>query len=111
MSNVDRLKKSYLVLHDRYVFGSGYYYSLEEKMDGLIDDAIELYDKEGIESLSPDEPIAIAHYMYVIDPLDPPGDATVVASQAKPNLVGRLLSSFESVSTDMTYEELVNAMQ
>lgn len=104
-TNTDRLKKSLLVLHDGYVFGAGYYYSLEEKMDILIENAIAIYDEEGIDALSPEERVAIAHYVYVLEPVN----ATVAASQARPDLIGREIASF-NIPTEMTYSELASML-
>ena len=43
----DQLKRSWLVLHDGYVFGAGYYYSIDEKMAIGIQNSIDLLKSEG----------------------------------------------------------------
>lgn len=43
----DQLKRSWLVLHDGYIFGAGYYYSIEEKLVIGIQNSIELLKSEG----------------------------------------------------------------
>ena len=43
----DQLKRSWLSLHDGYIFGSGFYYPLEEKMVEGIQNSIDLFESEG----------------------------------------------------------------
>ena len=43
----DQLKRSWLVLHDGYIFGAGYYYSIEEKLVIGIQNSIELLKSKG----------------------------------------------------------------
>ena len=46
-TNEDGLKRSWLVLHDGYIFGAGFYYSIEDKINRVLDDAIALYEADG----------------------------------------------------------------
>ncbi len=98
----DGLKRSWLVLHDGYIFGAGFYYSLEEKIYRVIDDAIALYEADGgfdgINTLhtSPD-----AHYPLVIDP----AASMVVAHGAFPEQVGPAL-----VPQDASFMEMADAL-
>ena len=102
ITNEDRLKRSWLVLHDGYIFGAGFYYSLEEKIYRVIDDAIALYEVDGgfdgINALhtSPD-----AHYPLVIDPVA----NMVVAHGAFPEQVGPAL-----VPQDASFMEMADAL-
>ena len=43
----EELKRSWLVLHDGYIFGAGFYYSIEEKMKAGIRNSMDLIDSEG----------------------------------------------------------------
>ena len=43
----EELKRSWLVLHDGYIFGAGFYYSIEEKMKEGIRNSMDLIDSEG----------------------------------------------------------------
>ena len=43
----DQLKRSWLTLHDGYIFGAGFYYPLDEKMIEGIQNSIDLIESEG----------------------------------------------------------------
>lgn len=68
VTNEDGLKRSWLVQHDGYIFGAGYYYSIEEKIYRIIDDAIALYESSGFDAITALHEKINAHYPYVIDP-------------------------------------------
>ena len=45
--DADMIKRSWLVLHDGYVFGAGHHYSIEIRVKHEVERAISLYDAEG----------------------------------------------------------------
>ena len=61
-TNKDGLKRSWLVLHDGHVFGAGFYYSIEEKISQVIDDAIDLYEEGGLDA------VTVLHSSLIKDP-------------------------------------------
>ena len=101
ISNEDRLKNSWLVLHDGYIFGAGYYYSLEEKMSRVLDNAIALYESGGFAAINALNASADAHYPFVIDFAN---NDTIVAHGVYPHLVG--ISSPSIFHRDMTLSEV-----
>ena len=69
-TNEDGLKRSWLVLHDGYIFGAGFYYSIEDKINRVLDDAIALYEADGgFDGINALQAIPNAHYPLVIDPV------------------------------------------
>ena len=46
-TNRDQLKRSWLLMHDGYIFGSGYYYSIDEKLATGLQNTIDLLDMKG----------------------------------------------------------------
>ena len=47
LTGTDQLKRSWLVLHDGYIFGAGYQYSIEERLRQGIQNSIDLLIAEG----------------------------------------------------------------
>ena len=85
ITNKDQLKRSWLVLHDGYVFGVGYYYSIEEKMVTGIQNSIELLKLEGegafeIISTASDR----GQYATIFDPVN----EVELANSRQPHRVG-----------------------
>ena len=69
-TNENGLKRSWFVLHDGYIFGAGFYHSIEEKMNRVIDDAIALYEADGgFDGINALRANPNAHYPLVIDPV------------------------------------------
>ena len=85
--NVDKLKRSWLVLHDGYVFGAGYYINPEVRAQEVVDETIHLYEIHGEE-----DAFAAINAMESSDPAYPfvfTFDTTeMVAHGAVPELVG-----------------------
>lgn len=100
----DELKRSWLVLHDGYIFGSGFYYSIEEKMSNIIDNAIELYKEEGtFDSINAMYADITSHYPFVIDP----DDNITVAHGAFPDIVGTVTFA----NQDVPYSEFAKSLE
>ena len=70
-SNEERLKHSWLVLYDGYIFGSGYYYSVEERARIVIDKTIDLYKAEGAEAFDTINTDRAEEHATVVDLADP----------------------------------------
>ena len=103
ISNEDRLKSSWLVLYDGYIFGAGYYYSPDEKINRVIDNAIVLYESGGFAAINALNASANAYYLFVVDYVT----STLVAHSAYPDRVGFVdLTSPESRDKDMTLPEV-----
>ena len=84
-TGTEQHKRSLVVLHDGYVFGSGYYTSPESIVRGVIDETIALYDSD------PDGAFATITAMMSTDPSYPfvlDSDAIVVAHGSNPDQVG-----------------------
>ncbi len=86
-TGTQQLKRSWLTLHDGYIFGAGHYYSLESRIKHEVEQAVRLYELRGegafdaIRSLSA-EPNR--HYTFVIDA----STMKVVTDSASPDWVG-----------------------
>ena len=107
VSNEDRLKSSWLVLHDGHIFGAGYYYSLEEKIERVIDDAIALYESGGFAAINALTANVNANYPFVIDYVA----NKMVAHGADPDWVGRDLASPGTPGKDMTSAEVAEFLK
>ena len=102
-TNEDGLKRSWLVLHDGYIFGAGFYYSIEDKINRVLDDAIALYEADGgFDGINALQAIPNAHYPLVIDPVA----KLIVAHGAFSDLVG-----ITPRDGDITYLELAAALE
>lgn len=102
-TNEDGLKRSWLVLHDGYIFGAGFYYSIEDKINRVLDDAITLYEADGgFDGINALQASPNAHYPLVIDPVS----NRIVAHGAFSDLVGITLRA-----ADITYLELADALK
>ena len=60
----DQLKRSWLVLHDGYIFGSGHYYSPEDRSKQEVDYAIELYDTLGRDAFKRINTLSLHPYSF-----------------------------------------------
>ena len=102
--NVDKLKRSWLVLHDGYVFGSGYYIDPEVRVQEVVDETIHLYEIHGAE-----DAFATINAMRSSDPAYPfvfTFDTTeMVAHGAVPELVGQNVTKL--VTADRSAEQIV----
>ena len=104
VTNDDGLKRSWLVLHDGYIFGAGFYYPVEEKIDSIINNAIELYKRDdGFDGINAMYTDVTSHYPFVIEP----ESGMTVAHGAFPDLVGK--TSF--ASQDVSYSEIVESLE
>ena len=104
-TGTEQYKRSLVVLHDGYVFGSGYYTSPESIVRGVMDETIALYNSD------PDGAFATITAMMSTDPSYPfVADSTghLVAHGANPDLLGEdfmVLTQSEG-SFDMLLSEL-----
>ena len=97
------LKRSWLVLHDGYIFGAGFYDSIEDKINHVLEDAIALYEVNGkFDGINALQTNPNAHYPLVIDPVA----NTIVAHGAFSDLVGITLQD-----ADITYLDLAAALE
>ena len=62
----DQVKRSWLVLHDGYVFGAGYYYSVELRVKHEVAKAIFLYDLKKEKAFSYISNLAQTPYPYYV---------------------------------------------
>lgn len=60
----DQLKRSWLVLHDGYIFGSGHYYSPEARAQQEVSYAIELYDELGKDAFKRINTLSLQPYSF-----------------------------------------------
>ena len=101
-TNEDGLKRSWLVLHDGYIFGAGFYYSIEDKINRVLDDAIALYEADGgFDGINALQAIPNAHYPLVIDPVA----NILVAHGAYSEWVGAT-----PIPHDISFTEIANAL-
>ena len=100
--NVDKLKRSWLVLHDGYVFGAGYYVDPEVRVQDVVDEIIRLYEADG------EDAFATINAMRSSDPAYPFAfafDTTeMVAHGAVPELVGQNVTKL--VTADRSAEQI-----
>lgn len=104
----DSQKRSWLVLHEGYLFSSGYYYPASEKVISIVRDAVERYKMSGpavladINALRDDTP----HYLFVLDA----ETNTVAAHSSFPDRVGAnsfILDGKAGKAREQIIEELV----
>ena len=103
-----QLKRSYLYLHDGYIFGSGHYLP-ESKVKYVVEDAVQLYESRGegaFETITPEEMLRTDElYPFVFDA----DTLRTVAHGAIPDRVGHMPyaildtgdRSIESILTDL----------
>ncbi len=89
VTGVEEPKRSWSVLHDGIVFGSGYYITEGEWVQQIVADAIALYDERGEAAFAdisdPDGDFIVSElYGYVLTP-----EGEILAHPADPSLVGR----------------------
>lgn len=106
ISNADRLKKSWLVQHDGYIFGAGYYYSIQTKLEQSLDNAIALYESGGLDAINALSDDPKADLLAVIDISD---NDTFVANTKLPELVGTSINDLGS-TRDLTVSEAAEFM-
>lgn len=98
VTNEESLKRSWIVQHDGYIFGSGYYYSIEDKINRVIDDAIALYETGGFDAITAQHEKSRAHYPFVIDP----ATSIMMAHAGYPALVGNAAGTSSGQSNTVT---------
>ena len=104
-TGTEQHKRSLIVLHDGYIFGSGYYTSPESVVRGVVDETIALYDSD------PDGAFATITAMMSTDPSYPfvlDSDAIIVAHGSNPDHVGANSTLIASINKpiDMIISEL-----
>ena len=108
VTGAEKFKNSLFVLHDGYIFGSGYYTTQDLIVQGVVEDAIALYKNnpdsafEDINSIMTTDP----HYPFVLDPLT----TRLVAHGTNPDRVGDVSVSFtaSNVPQDVILSEIQN---
>ena len=104
-TEAEQYKRALFVLHDGYVFGSGYYVTPEAIVRGVVEDTIALYDSDpdGAFATITATMVNYPSYPFVID-----SDGIVVAHGANPNHIGANSVLIESTgkSADMIISEL-----
>ena len=104
-TGTEQHKRSLIVLHDGYIFGSGYYTSPESVVRGVVDETIALYDSD------PDGAFATITAMMSTDPSYPfviDSNAIIVAHGSNPDHVGANSTLIASINKpiDMIISEL-----
>ncbi len=105
-TGTEQHKRSLIVLHDGYIFGSGYYASPESVVRGVVDETIAMYDSD------PDGAFATITAMMSTDPSYPfviDSDGIVVAHGANPDHVGA--DSALIASTDKPVDVIISELQ
>ena len=105
VTNEDGLKRSWLVLHDGHIFGAGFYYSIEDKMNLVVDNAIDLYDKSGFGAVTALHAKSSAHYPFVLDPTT----GRALAHAGFPEAIGAVPPP--STTTDTPFPVIAKAME
>jgi ABC-type amino acid transport substrate-binding protein len=108
ITGAEKFKNSLFVLHDGYIFGSGYYTTQDLIVQGVVEDAIALYKNnpdsafEDINSIMTTDP----HYPFVLDPFT----TRLVAHGTNPDRVGDVSVSFtaSNVPQDVILSEIQN---
>lgn len=106
MSNEDNLKRSWLVLHDGYIFGAGYYDSIDEKINTVIDDAITLYESGGIAAINALD-IVDVYFPFVVDYTTD----TMVGFPANPDFIGTNMSANPILAKDLSILEIAEFLK
>ena len=104
-TGTEQHKRSLFVLHDGYIFGSGYYASPESVVRGVVDETIAMYDSD------PDGAFATITAMMSTDPSYPfviDSNAIIVAHGSNPDRVGANSTLIASINKpiDMIISEL-----
>lgn len=103
VDKVDRFKRSWMVLHDGYAFGAGYYLSPDARVQEVVDRTVQMYKDDGaaafdaINAMRSSDPT----YPFVIEY----DTLTLVANGAVPELVG--LNVLSISTPDRPLEEIV----
>ena len=102
-TRTDQHKRSLLILHDGYIFGSGYYPPPESIVVGVVAETIALYDSdpdgafETVTAMMSTEP----SYPFVFD-----SNGTIIAHGSNPALIGQ--DGLPLIQFDGTVDELVS---
>ena len=103
VDGLDKLKRSWLVLREGYIFGSGYYVTPEVRVQEVVEETVALYETES------EGAFAIINAMRSTDPTYPfvfdYENQTLVANAALPHLVGLDVSML--VSPDRPVEHIM----
>ncbi len=105
-TGTEQHKRSLFVLHDGYVFGSGYYASPESVVRGVVDETIAMYDSD------PDGAFATITAMMSTDPSYPfviDLNAIIVAHGSNPDHVGA--NSTLIASTNKPIDMIISELQ
>lgn len=101
--NTDQIKRSYVVLHDGLIFGSGHFYSTELRVKHEVDKAIFMYDYQkdlAFDYINSQSKIPYPYYVVVVDIKS----AEVMAHGAFPDeTVGTKVSNSRTGLTDLEY--------
>ena len=105
-TGAEQHKRSLIMSHDGYIFGSGYYPLPESIVRSVVDETISLYDSD------PDGAFAAISAMMSSNPSYPfvgDSDADLVAHGSNPDLVGQSILTL--IKYDMTLETFISELQ
>ncbi len=108
VTETELVKRSWLTLHDGYVFGSGYYYPIEEKIYRVVSEAIALYEPGSESPFAAIDAMAesvVPHYPFVLDL-----DGNIVAHGAFPDVIGTSAASVLETA-DKQYDVIIDELQ
>ena len=105
-TNEDGLKRSWIVMHDGHVFGAGYYYSIEDKMNRILDDAIALYEEGGFDAINAMITKPTVNYPFAVEPYT----GEVMAIPLRPDLVGAISSGSSTSTVDVPFNVIADTM-
>ena len=105
-TNEDGLKRSWIVLHDGYVFGAGYYYSIEDKINRILDDTIALYEVEGFDAITALGAKITVNYPFAVEPYT----GKIMASPRNPDRVGAITTGSTTGIADVPFNVIADAM-
>ena len=105
-------KRNFYRLHDGYIFGTGYFYPAAEKVMGVVEETIRLYDADkenAFANINAQYVTITPHYPFVIDPVN----KTIVAHGAYPeeriNTTAAILS--QTGFTNKTPDDILTELQ
>ena len=109
-----QLKRSWLYLHDGYVFGSGYY-PRDFEVVSLVEGAVNEYRRlgEGVfDAITPAEPLTTNElYVFVLDAGTDPDRPAGVAHGTTPSLVGVVPERTFLYGADRPYEAMLSELE
>ena len=110
-----QLKRSWLYLHDGYIFGAGHYLP-ESRVKYVVEDAVQKFEEKGLDAfaeITPKEDINNAElYPFVLNATDNPEDhLRTVAHGTIPSFVGKCCSDEIRTTGDRPIEMILEDLQ